>query len=402
MTDRVRVLQVVEACGAGVGRHVRRLSEDLAAEGHHVTLAYAPYRADEAFHRFVAEEYNEIDFVPLKLKRSISPRSDLAGFAQLLRVARNRGLFDVVHGHSSKGGAIARLCGRWLGVPTVYTPHGLNMASPGVSGAKRAANAWAERILGHVATSKIISVSEGERDFILRLNLTFRKRVALINNGVDARDLDYFSGHRMLSGAIDEKPLTFGSIMRFSPPKTPGHLVEAFARLCAAMPRETMRLALAGDGELLSGVRSQVEASGLNEKVSFLGWQTDPRKVMLGFDVYVLPSLSEGSSYTILDAMAAGLPVISTDVFGTRETIAQVPGNVLAPVGDPGALARGMQRMAGLAAGPSSRKRLEEIGQANRDYVRTHFRQSETTRRTIEIYRELSGKTHNPLLRSGL
>ena len=402
MTDRVRVLQVVEACGAGVGRHVRRLCEDLSAEGHQVTVAYAPYRADEAFQRFVADECDEIDFVPLKLRRAISPRSDLAGFVQLLRLIRNRGPFDVVHGHSSKGGAIARLCGRSLGVPTVYTPHGLNMASPGVSGVKRAANAWAERILGHVATSRIISVSEGERDFILGLNLVSRKRVALINNGVDARDLDYFSEHRMLRGTGDEKPLTFGSIMRFSPPKTPSHLVEAFARLCAAMPRVSMRLTLAGDGELLAGVRSQVEASGLNERVSFLGWQTDPRKVMLGFDVYVLSSLSEGGSYTILDAMAAGLPVISTDVFGTRETIAQVPGNVLAPVGDPEALACGMQRMIGLAAGPSSRAALAEIGQANHDYVRTHFRQSETTRRTIEIYRGLSGKIHNPLLRSGL
>lgn len=398
MTDRVRVLQVVEACGAGVGRHVRRLCEDLAAEGHHVTMAYAPYRADEAFHRFVADEYNEIDFVPLKLKRSISPRSDLAAFVQLLRLTRNRGPFDIVHGHSSKGGAIARLCGRWLGVPTVYTPHGLNMASPEVSGAKRAANAWAERILGHAATSKMIAVSEGERDFILGLNLVSRKRVALINNGVDGRDLDYFSEHRMSNGPIGKRPLTFGSIMRFSPPKTPGHLVEAFARLCAAMPQKTMRLVLAGDGELLHGVRSQVEARGLNEKVSFLGWQTDPRKVMLGFDVYVLSSLSEGSSYTILDAMAAGLPVISTDVFGTRETTAQVPGNVLAPVGDPVALARGMQRMARLAAGPSSRTALEEVGQANRDYVRTHFRQGETTHRTIEVYRELSGRICNPLL----
>jgi glycosyltransferase involved in cell wall biosynthesis len=399
VTHRVRVLQVVEACGAGVGRHVRRLCEDLSAEGHQVTVAYAPYRADEAFRRFVADKCDEIDFVPLKLRRAISPRSDLAGFVQLLRLIRNRGPFDVVHGHSSKGGAIARLCGRSLGVPTVYTPHGLNMASPGVSGAKRVANAWAERILGHVATSKIISVSEGERDFILGLNLVSRKRVALINNGVDARDLDYFSGHRMLRGTSEERPLTFGSIMRFSPPKTPGHLVEAFARLCAAMPAETMRLALAGDGELLSGVRRQVEARGLREKVSFLGWQDDPRRVMLGFDVYVLSSLSEGSSYTILDAMVAGLPVVSTDVFGTTETIAQVPGNVSTPVGDPEALARGMQRMATLAAEPSSRAALEEIGRANHDYARTHFRQSETTRRTIEVYRELSGKIRNPPLR---
>jgi glycosyltransferase involved in cell wall biosynthesis len=388
----------VEACGGGVGRHVRSLCQGLIAEGYHVTVAYAPYRADEAFQGFVADKHNGIDFLPLKLKRAVSPGSDLSVFVQVLRLIRNRGPFDVVHGHSSKGGAIARLCGRWLSVPTVYTPHGLNMASPRVSLAKRIANAWAERIMGYGATSKIISVSEGERDFILRRNLIYRKRVALITNGLEARDLDYFWEHRLMRNAIDQWPLTFGSIMRFSPPKTPGCLIEAFARLCAAMPRVTMRLVLVGDGELLAGARRQVEESGLNERVSFLGWQTDARKMLLGFDIFVLSSLSEGGSYTILDAMAAGLPVISTDVFGTRETIAQVSGNVLVPVDDPEALARGMQQTAGLAVGPSSRTVLERIGQANHDYVRTHFRQSETTRRTIEVYRGLAGKKRNPIL----
>jgi glycosyltransferase involved in cell wall biosynthesis len=263
------------------------------------------------------------------------------------------------------------------------------MASPRVSPAKLAANALVERILGYGVTSKLISVSEGEREFILKRKLTPQKRVCLINNGVDVRDLDYFSKHRVARGAIDEEPLTFGSVMRFSPPKTPGHLVEAFDRLCAAMPYLPMRLSIAGDGELLAGVRSQVRESGLNEKVSLPGWRTDVNKLMLGFDVFVLSSLSEGGSYTILDAMAAGLPVVSTNVFGTEETIAQVPGNVLVPAGEPDALASGMQCMANLVLGRSPRRALEEIGQANRDYVRSHFTQSDTTRRTLEVYREL-------------
>jgi glycosyltransferase involved in cell wall biosynthesis len=392
MTDRVKVLQVVEACGAGVGRHVRALCEDLTAQGHHVTVAYAPYRADAAFRQFMIDQRNEIAFVPLKFRREVSPKSDLMSLVELRRLLRHKGPFDVVHGHSSKGGAIARLAGRWSGLPTVYTSHGLNMASPRTSRAKRAANAWAERILGYGATSEVIAVSRGEREFILKLKLTPRKRVALINNGVDVRDLDYFAEHRIARGAIDEKPLTFGSIMRFSPPKTPGDLVEAFARLCVAMPGFPMQLSMVGDGELLAGVQRQVEESGLNERVSLPGWRTDPKKVMLGFDVFVLSSLSEGGSYTILDAMAAKLPVVSTNVFGTQETIAQVPGNVLVPAGDPDALAGGMHRMVNLVLGSSSREALEEIGQTNHDYVRRNFRQSETTRRTVEIYRELSSR----------
>ena len=253
--------------------------------------------------------------------------------------------------------------------------------------------------MGYGATSKIICVSQGERDFVLELRLTPEKRVVLINNGVDARDLDCSSEQRIARGAIDGEPLTFGSIMRFSPPKTPEHLVEAFDRLCAAMPQVSMRLSIAGDGELLAGVRRQVEASRLNGRVSLLGWRTDTKRVMLGFDVFVLSSLSEGGSYTILDAMAAGLPVVTTNVFGTGETVGQVPGNVLVPAGDPEALARGMQRMADLVLSTSPpRRALERIGQANRDYVRAHFRQSETTRRTVEVYRELSGDRKDRML----
>jgi glycosyltransferase involved in cell wall biosynthesis len=389
MTDKVKVLQVVESCAAGTGRHVSSLCEDLIAQGHQVTVAYAPYHADAAFEKFIMVHRNEIDFVPIKLRHEISPVSDLAGLFQLVRLIWHKGPFDVVHGHSSKGGAIARLAGRLSGLPTVYTPHGLNMASPRVAQAKLAANALVERILGYGATSKIISVSEGEREFIRKLKLTPKQRVCVINNGVDVRDLDYFSKQRVARGTIDEKPLTFGSVMRFSPPKTPGHLVEAFDRLCAAMPYLPMRLSIAGDGELLTGVRRQVRERGLNEKVSLLGWRMDINKLMLGFDVFVLSSLSEGGSYTVLDAMTAGLPVVSTKVFGAEETIAQVPGNVLVPAGDPEILASGMRRIANLDVGRSPRRALEQIGQANRDYIRSHFTQSDTTRRTLEVYREL-------------
>jgi glycosyltransferase involved in cell wall biosynthesis len=387
--DKINVLEVVESCAAGVGRHVRGLCEGLIFLGHKVTVAYAPYRVDAAFQQFMEMRRDQIDFAPLKLRREVSPRSDLAGLVQLRRLVKNNGPFDVIHGHSSKGGAIARLAGRWSGIPTVYTPHGLNMASPEVSRTKLAANAAVERFLGYGATSKIISVSEGERDFILKRRIAPQKRVVLINNGVDVRHPNYSSGRRNARGAIDEKPLTFGSIMRFSPPKTPEQLVEAFDRLCAAMPQVSMRLSIAGDGERLAKVRRQVEERGLNGRVSLLGWRKDPEKVLLSFDVFVLSSLSEGGSYTILDAMAAGLPVVTTNVFGTGETVGQVPGNVVVPVGDPGALARGMQLMANLILHDSSRRALVEIGQANYDYVRSHFSQNETIRRTLRVYQEL-------------
>ena len=120
-----------------------------------------------------------------------------------------------------------------------------------------------------------------------------------------------------------------------------------------------------------------------------LGWRADIREVLREFDVFVLSSLFEGGPYVIMEAMAAQLPIVSTEVFGTRETVAQIPGNVLVPVGDPKALARGMQQMATLTAPGSLRRSLQSIGQANHDYAYERFRQSVTTRRTLEVYRAL-------------
>src|SRR5215212_6910276 len=120
---RLNILEVVEACGAGVGRHVRGLCTGLIAQGHRVTVAYAPHRVDDSFRRFMIDQRSEICFVPLKAKREVSLISDSQSILKLIRLIRSEGSFDVIHGHSSKGGAIARIAGRLLSIPTVYTPH---------------------------------------------------------------------------------------------------------------------------------------------------------------------------------------------------------------------------------------------------------------------------------------
>jgi len=384
----MNILEVIEASYAGVGRHVRGLCEDLIAENHRLTVAYAPHRIDEQFRRFVADHKEEIRFVPLGVGRKISLVSDLRAVFQLLRLINLEGPFDIVHGHSSKGGAIARIAGRCSGVPTVYTPHTVIMASPEISRAYALVYTLVELILGRWATSRLIAVSNDERKFILKLKLTREDRVTVIENGLADQDFEGFSDGGTCED-LSEKPLTFGTIMRFSPQKAPGLLIEGFIRLVEMLPQIPVRLMLAGDGELLPEAKRQVEASGLGENISFLGWRTDTKDVLRKLDVFVLSSLYEGFSYTVLEAMAATLPVVSTDVFGTKETISQVPGNILIPAGNPAALAEGMKEMATLSELRSLRQSLRRIGEANHNYVATHFRQSESTRRTFEAYQAL-------------
>jgi glycosyltransferase involved in cell wall biosynthesis len=389
----MNILEVVEACGAGVGRHVAGLCEGLVDRGHRVTVAYSPRRLDEAFRQFMVDQQDRIYYAPLEIGREVAPVSDLRGVRQLRRLIKRRGPFDIVHGHSSKGGAIARIAGRWSGIPTVYTPNGLIMSSPTIPRAARASYTMVERVLGQWATSKIIAVSQDERDFIIKQNLVPKERVTLIGNGIDDGEFECFPDEHARSADIREKPLVFGSVMRFNSQKAPGHLLSAFVRLSAALPQVPMRLVVAGDGELFPKVQKQVEASRLGERVSLLGWRTDTRRVLRELDVFVLSSLYEGLPYNVIEAMAAKLPVVSTDVFGTEETVARVPGNVVVASGSPEALADGMKHMATLDYPESLRQSLRRIGQANHSYARVHFKQSRTTHRTIDTYRALSSST---------
>jgi glycosyltransferase involved in cell wall biosynthesis len=382
----MNILEVVEAWSAGVGRHVRSLCEGLVAEGHRVTVAYSPNRADRACRRFVIDRRKDIRFVPLEMRREISPASDLRSVVELLRLMKSEGPFDVVHGHSSKGGAIARIAGRWSGTPTVYTPNGLIASDPDVSRAKAAVYTLIERVLGHSATSKVVAVSEGERGLILRLRLAPKKRIALVENGIGDEDFEYFSEVPTHHDDLSREPLTFGSIVRFSAQKAPGCLIEAFIRLSKALPQVPMKLVIAGDGELFAQAKRQVEASGLGDRISLLGWRDDTKDVLRAFDVFVLPSLWEGFSYAILEAMAAKLPIVSTDVFGAEETVSRVPGNIVVPAGDPVALATGMKRMATLTDTGSLRQAIRRIGRANHDYARVRFRQSKNTCLHLRVY----------------
>ena len=384
----MKVLEVVGVCGGGLSRHLRSLCQGLIAQDHQVTVAYSPHTLDQSFQRFLVERREEIHSIPLGVGMEISPRSDLRAVLQLMRLIRERGPFDVVHGHSAKGGTLARIAGRRFSMPTVYTPHGLITSSPETPRLKAAVYTSIEYVLGHWATSRMIAVSEGERKFIRKLRLISADRIVVVENGLDDEDIPPFSGDGGCED-LSHRPLTFGSTMRFDAAKGPGYLVEAFTRLSDSLPQLPMRLMIAGDGELFAEIKRKVERSRFDDKIVLLGWRPDIMQVLHDFDVFVVSSLREGGSYGTIEAMAAGLPVVSTDVFGTDETIGRVSGNIIVPVGDPDALAEGMKQLAILNEPGSLRRELRRIGQSNRDYVRNHLKRSYSIRRTLEIYQAL-------------
>ncbi|MGI8649116.1 MAG: glycosyltransferase family 4 protein [Rubrobacter sp.] len=381
----MRILQVIEATGAGVGRHVRTLSEGLALLGHEVHVVYAPLRLDEAFRGFIQKgEGMGIRFSEMDVGREISPAGDLNAVRRVVEVARRYGPFDIVHGHSSKGGAIGRAAARIARVPAVYTPHSMILSSPDISRKKIALYTTAERVLGYGATSCLIAVSEDEGDFIRDLNVVPRARIRVIPNALRDEDFSYFNpeGHC----GEGQRPLIFGATMRFSAQKAPLNLVEAFAQARKASPDTPMRLKIAGDGELLEECRKRVGELGLKGEVHLPGWVAGPGEFLGGLDVFVVSSHYEaGISYSTMEAMAAGLPVVSTKVFGASLVVG-AGENLIVPTGDVRALSRAIEWMARVSG-----ETLGSIGRANHEHARRNFDQEQATCRTLAIYRELAG-----------
>ncbi|MCG8443418.1 MAG: glycosyltransferase, partial [Caulobacterales bacterium] len=150
---------VIESLAEGSGRHVVDLATGLGARGHRVTVAYSSLRADQRFiDRLEAAE--NVRLASFRMKRSVHP-SDAAAIASLWRLIRRHGPFDIVHGHSSKGGAAARLApaGR---ARRVYTPHAFRTLDPAASWASTTFYGAIERTLAAFASDVVVCVSDDE------------------------------------------------------------------------------------------------------------------------------------------------------------------------------------------------------------------------------------------------
>jgi sugar transferase (PEP-CTERM/EpsH1 system associated) len=198
-------------------------------------------------------------------------------------------------------------------------------------------------------------------------------RVDHICNGVDAeRFAPPPQGLRLaVPGCPFEAdgPFVFGTVGRMQGVKDQTLLARAFVRLLQQQPalRPQVRLALVGDGPLRSACQAILEAGGVADLAWLPGERRDVADVMRGLDGFVLPSLGEGISNTILEAMATGLPVLATNVGGNPELVqAGVTGD-LVPAGDEQAMADGLARMAG------DRQRSRAQGRAARTEVERRF-----------------------------
>jgi glycosyltransferase involved in cell wall biosynthesis len=372
LSRRLRVLMIVESSAGGTGRHVLDLCDGLIAAGCDVHLVHSCRRIDQMFIDRLAA-VDGLRCLSLPIRTSPHP-ADIGVLRAIRRYARQHGPFDIVHGHSSKGGALARLAA--LGTPAAafYTLHGLIMMDDGLSRVKRAFYLAIELGLS-LRTKRIIAVSPEEARAAVRMGLG-RSRVMTIPNGIDELELTPRGiARRMMR--VDDGDVVIGFVGRLVEQKSPHVLIEAFARAAGRSPRA--RLVIVGAGPLESSLRQLAFNMGVVDRIRWMG-EVDARSLFAGFDLFAISSRKEGLPYVVLEAMSAGLAVVATKSSGVEILIEPDVNGSVVPTDDPAAMGEALSR---LAADAALRARF---GRASRARIKS-FSVDAMVRGTLEAYR---------------
>ena len=292
-------------------------------------------------------------YVPLRhVRRPISPWRDVLGLLELVRLIR-RLRPHIVHANSSKAGILGRLAAWIARVPIrIYTVHGWAFSAS--SGPRAIVYHRSERLVRRLTTSTVC-VSEGERAAGVAAGTCDERATVVIRNGIDAPVWP------VARPGVD--PPRIVSVGRLQAPKDPLALIRALATISD----RRWSAIVVGDGPQRPDVESQLHRLGLDQVVDLAGTRDDVGEILAASQIFVLSSRSEGLPISILEAMAAGLPVVASRVGGVAELVVEGETGLLVPPGRPDELAAAIERLlddAGLR---------ERLGAAGRRRVETDF-----------------------------
>lgn len=293
---------------------------------------------------------------------------------RISRLARAMGA-TVLHCHQYSPFVYGTIAGLLQpGLRIVYTEHGRVTDAPPSS-----RRTWANRLLGF-RPERIVAVCDDLRRFMSTEGFP-ASRIEVIHNGIDPRleteAADVVRARRAIGLPADVRVV--GTVARLDPVKRLDVLIEACALVRRIAPGTV--LVVVGDGPTRASLERLAVERGLGDSVRFLGARDDARALVPAFDVYVNSSASEGVSLTVLEAMAAGLPVVATHVGGTPEVLTSGVTGLLVPPDSAGAIA---EAVLGLLDRPDDRARL---GAAARARVVHDFSLDEMVRRYLAAYR---------------
>lgn len=376
---RIRVLEIGKST-AGIGTYLRWLAQGLDLERFQLTFACLSeggmVLADEL------GSMNNIRAISWPMNRfKVDPVSDILLTLRIVRLIRAE-KFDLVHAHGSKSGFLARLAAIGSGVPVIYSPHCFSFHD-GVTPLIANFLAALERFAARYLTARIITVADGEQTLARRFRVGFPNLFVTVHSGIDPvfydKPVDKTAQRAFLK--LGENTPLVGAVGRLGKQKAPLDFVQMAALVHSRMPQT--HFVWAGSGPLEEAARKLSEELGIAEVCHFIGEYKDIPSLLGAMDCFVLPSLWEGFPIVLLEAMAAGVPVVATDIPGNDEAVSSGRNGWLVFPGDPSALA---EKVLGLLNDP---EQASMFAHAGRERILKEFTMAKMLASIQNVYQEV-------------
>jgi glycosyltransferase involved in cell wall biosynthesis len=282
---------------------------------------------------------------------------------------------DVVHWHAARAHALGAIAALFARGPKRVLSRRVDFRVRGSLGS---------RVLYALPVDAIVAISDGVKKALVESGVN-EGAIRVIPSGIDFAPFGGSfdrSATRARLGIRPEQVLAI-QVAALAPHKSQTTLLQAAALLGARSPR--LVVWIAGEGGLRDTLAEEHALLNLGDRVRFLGFREDIPDLLRAADLFVLSSYLEGLGTSVLDAMAAGLPVVATRVGGVPEIVKDEETGILVPPRDPEALAQAMAR---LADDPGMRERF---GSKGRSHAR-NFDADRTAQRTRDLYLEVLGR----------
>ncbi len=311
--------------------------------------------------------------------RSINP-TDLILLAYFTHLCRKE-KFDLVATHTSKGGFLGRLSARMAGVPhIVHHAHGFSFNRP----LRPLAHRFFVELERFAAKfgDRIIAVNEHQRQMAVGLGVEAAERTCTVANGIDLAPFDRADGSELRARlGLDASAILIGAVGRMEAQKGFKYFIQALPRIARSIP--SARFVIAGDGELRPQLEEQARQAGAAGYTHFIGFQRDVPSVLAALDIFVMPSLWEGLPLSLIEALAAGKPIVATDIEGNREVVDDGETGLIVPPADSSSLADAVIALA------ADRPRAARLAQNAKAAARQRFSEQRMVQEILAQYDRL-------------
>ena len=356
--------------GGGAERQTIALANGFAREGCEVTVLLTDKKGD-----LTAQLSSEVKVL------SYSSRSNFFSRFRFIYETAKTEKPDILYSRFWTTKPAMIFAGRVLGIKTVVAE---------VSNIKQSLRRWPPvlrnaigfaKILCYSLADSVIVQSHAGRKSLSRLGVG--EKIKTVHNGIDIKHMEKRSNEEVTHRWFDEEIPLAVTVGRLVPSKGHESLVETLSTVNGVTP---LRLLLIGDGPLRSKISSRARELGVGDKIDFTGSISNPHKYAVKCDILICSSLFEGFSNSLLEALALGLPIVSTDHnFGASEIIEDGRSGILVPVGNPEKMAEAVLKLL------RDKTLAAEMAREAKKRAR-EFSVEKMTRESLQIFKDIQEK----------